>query len=490
MDSESPQPLTTRFPVGGGEIGRLIQTRDWSKTPLGPLDLWPQSLKTATNMLLLSPVPIVLLWGEDGVMIYNDAYSVFAGSRHPDLLGSKVREGWSEIADFNDNVMKVGLSGKTLAYENQELTLLRHGSPAPAWMNLDYSPVLDESGKPAGVIAIVVETTKSVLAQRRLRESEERFRAFTTATTDIVYRMSADWKEMQQLDGRNVLADTANPTVAWQEAYLFPEDIPAIQAVIDEAISSKGVFECEHRVRRADGSTGWVLSRAVPLLNDAGAIVEWFGAATDITERRRKQQQLELIVHELNHRVKNNLAMVQAFAYRTFRDADDIPRALDSFTARLVSLGRANDLLTGELWSSASLKQTLDQATVPHRPDGGRWELTGDDIRVSAKTALALTMAFHELGTNAVRHGAWSSDGGAVRVRCSLQIIDDGTQRYRIDWDEHGGPPVEQPKRKGFGTVLIQRGLAAETGGSVDISFAETGFSFRLDAPADRLRNE
>ncbi|UIJ85092.1 hypothetical protein LZK77_15180 [Rhizobium leguminosarum] len=132
MDSESPQPLTARFPVGGGEIGRLIQTRDWSKTPLGPLDLWPQSLKTATNMLLLSPVPIVLLWGEDGVMIYNDAYSVFAGSRHPDLLGSKVREGWSEIADFNDNVMKVGLSGKTLAYENQELTLLRHGSPAPA----------------------------------------------------------------------------------------------------------------------------------------------------------------------------------------------------------------------------------------------------------------------------------------------------------------------------------------------------------------------
>ncbi|MFW8644891.1 PAS domain-containing protein [Rhizobium beringeri] len=163
MDSESPQPLTARFPVGGGEIGRLIQTRDWSKTPLGPLDLWPQSLKTATNMLLLSPVPIVLLWGQDGVMIYNDAYSVFAGSRHPDLLGSKVREGWSEIADFNDNVMKVGLSGKTLAYENQELTLLRHGSPAPAWMNLDYSPVLDESGKPAGVIAIVVETTKASL---------------------------------------------------------------------------------------------------------------------------------------------------------------------------------------------------------------------------------------------------------------------------------------------------------------------------------------
>jgi PAS domain S-box-containing protein len=201
----------TAFPFGGGEAGELIQTYDWSATPLGAIETWPNSLRAVTNMLLLSPVPIVLLWGEDGVMIYNDAYSEFAGSRHPSLFGSKVREGWSEIADFNDNVMKVGLSGQTLSYENQELTLQRRGSPAPVWMNLHYSPVVDESGKPAGVLAIVVETTANVLAQRQLLHSEQRFRAFTTATTDIVYRMSADWKELQELDGRNLLLDTSKP---------------------------------------------------------------------------------------------------------------------------------------------------------------------------------------------------------------------------------------------------------------------------------------
>jgi hypothetical protein len=91
--------------LGGGELGALIRAFDWSKTCLGPIAGWPQSLKTVTGMLLLSPVPIVLLWGEDGVMIYNDAYSVFAGRRHPRLLGSKVREGWPEVADFNDHVM-------------------------------------------------------------------------------------------------------------------------------------------------------------------------------------------------------------------------------------------------------------------------------------------------------------------------------------------------------------------------------------------------
>ena len=95
-------------------------------------------------------MPIVLLWGDDGIMIYNDAYSVFAGGRHPQLLGSKVREGWPEVADFNDNVMKVGLGGGTLAYKDQELTLYRHDRPEQVWMNLDYSPVLNEAGRAGG----------------------------------------------------------------------------------------------------------------------------------------------------------------------------------------------------------------------------------------------------------------------------------------------------------------------------------------------------
>jgi PAS domain S-box-containing protein len=109
-------------------------------------------------------------------MIYNDAYSVFASGRHPQLLGSKVREGWPEVAEFNDNVMQVGLAGGTLSYKNQELTLLRTGKPEQVWMNLDYSPVFDESGRPAGVVAIVVETTQQILADRRAAAEQDRQR--------------------------------------------------------------------------------------------------------------------------------------------------------------------------------------------------------------------------------------------------------------------------------------------------------------------------
>ena len=112
------------FLRGGGELAELIAAFDWSTTALGPISGWPPHLKTSVGLALRSAVPIVMLWGEDGVMIYNDAYSVFAGGRHPQLLGSKVREGWPEVADFNDNVMKVGAwPGETLAYRDQELTL-------------------------------------------------------------------------------------------------------------------------------------------------------------------------------------------------------------------------------------------------------------------------------------------------------------------------------------------------------------------------------
>lgn len=167
--AQPPDDGRALFLDGGGRLGALMRDFDWKATSLGPIEGWPQSLKTTVGILLRSPIPIVLLWGEDGVMIYNDAYSHFAGARHPLLLGSRVREGWPEVADFNDNVMRVGLGGGTLSYKDMVLTLHRRGVPEQVWMNLDYSPVLGESGRPAGVLAIVVETTERIHAERHQR---------------------------------------------------------------------------------------------------------------------------------------------------------------------------------------------------------------------------------------------------------------------------------------------------------------------------------
>ena len=185
--SATPGSAARHFLDCPGEMAILIAAFDWAATPLGPIADWPQSLKSITGFLVRSPIPIVLLWGLPGTMIYNDAYSVFCGARHPTQLGKPVREGWPEVADFNDNVMRVGLAGGTLAYKDQELTLYRNGRAEPVWMNLDYSPVLDDDGAPAGVIAVVVETTERVLANRRVVAEREQFaQLFQQAPTLMV----------------------------------------------------------------------------------------------------------------------------------------------------------------------------------------------------------------------------------------------------------------------------------------------------------------
>ncbi|SFR84519.1 PAS domain S-box protein [Sphingomonas jatrophae] len=177
MERDTAQSIDgPAFLAGGGELGRRIARFDWAATPIGAIADWPPSLCHTVSLMLRSPVPLVLLWGPDGVMIYNDAYSVFAGGRDSRLLGSNVLEGWDEVAEFNANVMRVGLAGETLSYRNKELILHRHGRPEQVWMDLDYSPVLGEDGKPAGVIAFVVETSDTVRTQRALETSETRLR--------------------------------------------------------------------------------------------------------------------------------------------------------------------------------------------------------------------------------------------------------------------------------------------------------------------------
>ncbi len=168
------QPTNPAFLAGGGHTADLIARHDWATTSLGPLDHWPDHVKFATSMMLRSDVAIVMLWGETGVMIYNDAYSVFAGQRHPSLLGANVLEGWTEAAEFNAHVMRTVWKGETLRFQNQELMLRRNNRDEQVWMNLDYSPMFDAAGQQAGVMAIVVETTSEVQALTRIQGERER----------------------------------------------------------------------------------------------------------------------------------------------------------------------------------------------------------------------------------------------------------------------------------------------------------------------------
>ena len=283
------------FLAGGGECAHLIAAHDWCRTALGPLATWPQSLRTATALLLRSPVPIVLLWGEAGHMIYNDAYSLFAGGRHPTLLGSEVRKGWPEVADFNDNVMRVGLAGGTLRYKDQELTLHRHGRPEQVWMNLDYSPVLDDAGEPAGVICILAETTERVAADRRHLLERERQRLMLDQMPGFAALLSGPEHRFDYVNDAYVEIAGDRAFLGRTVSEVFPEiagqgfyELLARVYATGERYAARAI---PIRLDREDGERVIDLLYE-PVRDDCGHVIGIFVGGYDATEQARAEAAL------------------------------------------------------------------------------------------------------------------------------------------------------------------------------------------------------
>lgn len=301
------------FPVGGGRLGALIRTFPWSRTPLGTILRWPQSLKTAIDMMVQSPVPMCLLWGADGIMIYNDAYVGIAGNRHPAMLGKSIFETWPEVADFNRRVMDAGLSGRALSFRDQHLLLNRNGKPEDVWLNLDYSPIRDEEGLPAGVLAIVSDTTKQVLAARQLRAREAELarvqRIGKVGGVEVFFENG-----FQNRRSPEYLMIHGLPPEAAQESHeawvarIHPDDRAFTEKQFRDAIAGSGRdYSAQYRIiRPSDGETRWI-SVSAEIERDAnGRAVRLVGAHIDITEREIAAAELARLNTTLEQKVEES----------------------------------------------------------------------------------------------------------------------------------------------------------------------------------------
>ena len=259
---------------------------------MGPISGWAQHVRTTIGIILHSPVAIVSLWGPSGVMIYNGAYARFAGTRHPSLLGAEVRKGWPEVAEFNDKVMKVGLAGGTLSYTDQELRLERGGGEEQAFLNLDYSPIFDERNCPAGVMAIVVETTSKVRAERRVAGERERLRQMFEQAPGF----------MALLSGPQHVFDLVNPAYLQLVGHREVLGKPVREALPE--VAGQGFFDLLDQVFEKGEVFSGVSLRALlqhtaggafeprfldlvyqPLRNEFGTVVGIFVQGTDVTDR-------------------------------------------------------------------------------------------------------------------------------------------------------------------------------------------------------------
>lgn len=353
----------------------------------------------------------------------------------------------------------------------------------------DYllTPVIGPSGEVEAVAGTTRDVTERKLHEEARRHSEERLAAMVDATSDLVYRTNQDWSEVDIVGGNLLFGRPGSLTPDWLDVLVHPDDRDLVSDAIARARATQTTFSVEHRMRGEDGRWAWLSSRAVPIRPIGGEVTEWFGAATDVTARRQHEEHQRLLLNELNHRVKNTLAIVQSLALQTLRGADDIGAACDRFESRLHALAQAHDVLTRQQWEHATLQDIVRAAIAPCLVDDpDRFDIEGPDMQLDPQRALALSMALHELCSNATKYGALSARPGRVRIRWRAEVVQ-GRRSLVLSWEEVGGPPVTAPAHRGFGSRLIERGLRHDLGGEVALDFGASGVTCRITAPLPDL---
>lgn len=257
-------------------------------------------------------------------------------------------------------------------------------------------------------------------------------------------------------------------------------------AQIREAFAGTADSEPEIKFKRSDGTEFCASLFISPVVAEDGTTLQHFISLADHTSDREKQSQCEMLIDELNHRVKNILSTVQSITRQALRGATDPATIRESIESRIFALSRSHDLLSHQNWEGADLREVVDAALEPFRGASGfaeRFRIDGPAVRLPPKVTLALGIALHELATNAVKYGALSNDSGTVAIDWSIAAAPGG-DRLRIFWQESGGPPVTPPDTRGFGSQILERGLAHELGGMVTLDYRRAGVVCSIDLAA------
>ena len=252
-----------------------------------------------------------------------------------------------------------------------------------------------------------------------------------------------------------------------------------------EGSSSTGT---EVLCRRKDGSEFWAAVFISPVRDAGGDIVQYFASLVDLTKHMEDEVRSRMLIDELNHRVKNTLSTVQSIVWQTLRTTTDPKAIRQSIESRLFALSRSHDLLTREKWESAGLLDIAHDALEPFGVSGGRADrivITGENIRFPPNAALALSIAFNELATNAVKYGALSNAAGSILIGWTMETAPAGKQLL-LSWKEKDGPPVTPPAHKGFGSRVLERGLTHELEGTVHLDYRPDGLVCTMDIPLPR----
>lgn len=413
----------------------------------------------------------------------NKAYLAWLGRTPESLYGVHLRTAIGEQAyDRVKPFIEAVLAGQRTGHE-----WWADFSTGRRFLKSEYIPDWKDDGTVVGFYVLASDLTEFRKSQEALEKSDARLRLAIDAGRMAIWESETASRNIISSPELNRLfgfpADSSPTPEEIRNRYAPGQRAHLLRVAREAAARGDRYAETELEIVWPDGSHRWLLLRAE--LQDAknGLPARAVGVAVDITDRKKAEEHQQLLINELNHRVKNTLTTVQSIATQSLRNAETTEEARAAMEGRLFALSRAHDVLTRENWDGAYLREVTEQAIEPFQTHGGkRFHISGPDVRLPPRIALAIAMALQELGTNAVKYGALSNATGCVAIAWTVTEHAE-THRLRMVWEESGGPSVTVPKRRGFGTRLIERSLAQEMNGSVAIIYAATGVICTIDAP-------
>ncbi len=415
------------------------------------------------------------------IVFGNQAFVQHMGRPRSELIGQTI---WDVIAPQQHDLLRSAFARMrdSGGVENFTQTSVVHTGRT---VDVRVFPVLD------GLAVVFRDITRKIANEQALATSEAHLRLALDGARMGDWAWNAATDVMTLSDRALSLyglkpEDQGITRTELRRRLLHPDDVEAMRVAADQAYSERSLYDFEYRVRYGD-DWRWMRVMGGPYVVD-GAVVGVHGLVQDIDKRKRdsdrlqaeieerekSQQRQQLLIHELNHRVKNILAMVQAMAAQTLSTAATPQAARAALESRLIALAQAHDVLTRESWDGAELLDIITGAVAPHELQTGfRFRIEGPRVRLEPKTAVSLAMALHELATNAIKYGALSSNDGWVEINWTVQPVAAGID-LRLSWVERDGPEVKAPDHKGFGSRLIARSLASE-GGVAELSYPPEG---------------
>ena len=428
-----------------------------------------------------SPSFIAKLVGPDHVFEFvNRAYIQLVGDR--DIIGKSVRDAFPDMVnqgyfEMLDSVLR---TGEAMRRYSSRVMLQRTSEEVPEECFIDfvYQPIRDSSGAVTGVLVDGVDVTERVTSTVALQASEQFLRSVLQASSDCIKVLDLQGSVEYLSDGgRDILEIPKDKDIVgrpWADLWADAERSKVMDA-LDLARKGKASGFQSYANTFAGNLRYWDV-RVTPMLDANGQPERILAVSRDLTYLRRIEEEREHLMHELEHRLKNAFAMVQSVINQTLRKAPSVEAAREILSGRIRALSDAQNILTKSITDTMDIHKVVEAALTPHRSGEGRFVITGPVCAINGKQGLGLSLALHELATNATKYGALSEGQGRIKISWATDQSGD----FCFDWRETGGPIVDQPQQRGFGTTLIENIVASYFGGTAKLEFLPEGVQFQL----------